>query len=180
MMILTTRRGALTAGVFATGLFLAVSACGSSGSSGSSGSAASTASSPGGSAATSVHTANDATLGSIVVDGTGRTLYRFDMDSASPSASHCTGGCAALWPAAPATAAGTVTGVDGKLVGSVTGADGKAQLTLAGWPLYTYAADAKAGDTHGQGVQGIWWAVTPTGAKAAAMSTAPSSGSNGY
>lgn len=124
-----------------------------------------------------MHTVNDATLGSIVVNGKGFTLYRFDMDSASPSASHCTGGCASQWPAAPAAAASTVKGVDPKLIGSVKGTDGKPQLTVAGWPMYTFAGDSKAGDTNGQGAEGgIWWAVTPAGSKAAAMSGGSASG----
>jgi hypothetical protein len=68
-----------------------------------------------------------------------------------------------------------VKGVNQKLLGSITGTDGQKQLTLNGWPLYTYAQDSKAGDTNGQGVGGIWWAVTPAGAKASAASSAGSS-----
>lgn len=181
-MTFTTRRGAITATVFAAGLLLAVSACGSSGSSGSAGSSSSSSSgvsSSGTSAgAAAVHTVSDATLGTIVVNGKGFTLYRFDMDTNTPPASHCSGSCAALWPAAPAADANSVKGVDAKLIGSVTGEGGVKQLTIDGWPMYTYASDSKAGDTNGQGAEGIWWAVTPTGAKAAA--TAPASGSNGY
>ncbi|MYS24871.1 Predicted lipoprotein with conserved Yx(FWY)xxD motif, partial [Streptomyces sp. DvalAA-14] len=124
--------------------------------------------------AAGVHTASDATLGTIVVNGKGFTLYRFDMDTNKPPTSHCTGACATLWPAAPATDASAVKGIDQKLLGSTTGTDGRKQLTLNGWPLYTYAQDSKAGDTNGQGIDGIWWAVTPAGAKAGAASSAGS------
>ncbi|MFG1806403.1 hypothetical protein [Streptomyces sp. NPDC049040] len=178
-MTLTTRRGALTASVLTAGLLLAVSGCGASGSSdsaGSSSASSSSGSSAGG--AGTVHTVTDATLGSILVNGKGFTLYRFDKDTDNPPASHCAGTCAALWPAAPAADAASVKGVDPALVGSITGAGGVKQLTIGGWPMYTYSADSKAGDTGGQGVMGIWWAVTPTGGKAAA--TAPASGSDGY
>ena len=105
-------------------------------------------------------------LGQIVADGNGMTLYRFDKDTAKPPTSNCSGKCATLWP--PATAADSVSlnGVDKSLVGEITRADGTKQLTLNGWPLYTYACDSKPGDINGQGVGGTWYAVTPTGGKA--------------
>lgn len=180
-MTFLTRRRTTIAGVFAAGLLATATACGSSGS-------GSSATSPSSSGATTavVHTTMNAKLGTILVNGEGFTLYRFDMDTAKPSASHCTGSCATLWPAVPAADANSVQGVDHKLIGSVTGTGGAKQLTIDGWPVYTYSADAKAGDTNGQGFGGIWWAVTPTGGKAAAtMSgstspTSPSSGGYGY
>lgn len=180
-MAFTTRRGTATAAVFAAGLFLAVSACSSSSGSGSSSSSPSSSmSTSAGASAAAVHTVKDASLGTIVVNGKGFTLYRFDKDSASPSASHCTGACATLWPAAPATSASSVQGVDHKLIGSVTGTNGAKQLTINGWPVYTYSMDTKAGDTNGQGVMGTWFAVTPTGGKAAGTSGSSSSSGGGY
>jgi predicted lipoprotein with Yx(FWY)xxD motif len=116
----------------------------------------------------------DAKLGQIVTDSNGFTLYRFDNDTANPPASHCTDSCASLWPAAVAPA-GTPTGngVHGT-IGTLTRADGTKQLTLNGWPLYRYSPDSKPGDTHGQGVGGIWWAVTPSGDRAAVSTPMPS------
>ncbi|MER5355419.1 hypothetical protein ABT093_34475 [Kitasatospora sp. NPDC002551] len=127
--------------------------------------------------AAGLRTTTDARLGTIVTDGAGYTLYRFDHDSADPPTATCDGGCAALWPPVPADGTTvSVSGVDATLVGTVTRADGSKQLTLAGWPLYRYAPDHKPGDTKGQGVQGIWFAVTPSGDRAAAGS----GGSGGY
>jgi predicted lipoprotein with Yx(FWY)xxD motif len=182
-MSVSTRRRTAFAGVFGAAAVLALAACGSSSGSGSSApasasassSAAGGASTPSAATAAGVHTTRSATLGTIVVDGKGMTLYRFDMDTNKPSASHCTGQCAALWPAAPAASASSAKGVDQKLLGSIDGTGGGKQLTLDGWPLYTYAQDSKAGDTSGQGVGGTWWAVTPSGGKAAATSSATSS-----
>ncbi|WP_053650162.1 hypothetical protein [Streptomyces sp. XY431] len=159
-----------------------VAGCGSSASSGGSAPASPPASSsapavPGMSAAT-LRTTTDARLGTVVTDSAGFTLYRFDKDSATPPTATCAGDCAALWPPAAAPADGTavtVNGVDAKLVGTVTRADGSKQLTLAGWPLYRYAPDRNPGDTKGQGVQGVWFAVTPAGDRAAA-----GSGGSGY
>src|SRR6476661_1695423 len=42
-------------------------------------------------------------LGTVVVDGQGYTLYRFDKDTAKPPASNCAGECAQKWPPVLAT-----------------------------------------------------------------------------
>ncbi len=141
---------------------------------------------------TVLKTATAGTLGTIVTDGNGFTLYRFDHDTAQPSMSNCNDACSALWP--PVVASGTpqLKGIDSKLVGTVTRADGSKQITLNGWPLYRYSPDSKPGDTKGEGFAGIWFASTPTGGKATAQAptttTPPSSpspsggggGGNGY
>lgn len=109
-------------------------------------------------------------LGQIVVDGDGRTFYRFDNDTAKPPKSNCDGDCAAAWPPvlAPAEGAVAAEGVDKALIGTVDRADGSKQLTIAGWPAYRYAEDAAPGDTKGQGANGKWFAFTPAGKKAGA------------
>jgi predicted lipoprotein with Yx(FWY)xxD motif len=50
-------------------------------------------------------------------------------------------------------------------IGTITGVDGATQLTLNGWPLYYFAGDSAPGDTNGQGVNGVWWVLTPAGEK---------------
>jgi len=106
-------------------------------------------------------------LGPILVDAKGRTVYVFMADS--PGRSTCTGQCLTYWPAvvAPAKLPAAAAGVTGKL-GSITRDDGTRQLTINGWPLYTYAGDTKAGMTSGQGSSGSgakWWVVSPAGKK---------------
>ncbi|MFI8521287.1 SCO0930 family lipoprotein [Streptomyces sp. NPDC085481] len=108
---------------------------------------------------------NDATLGPVVTDGAGFTLYRFDKDTAKPSTSACSGGCAKTWPPVPAGST-RPGGVDAAKVGSLVRADGVKQLTIAGWPVYRFAKDTAPGQTNGQGVGGTWFAVTPDGKKA--------------
>jgi predicted lipoprotein with Yx(FWY)xxD motif len=82
-----------------------------------------------------------------------------------------------MWPAVTTTSATpTVKGVTGK-VGTIKRADGSTQVTLNGWPMYTFVSDAKAGDLTGQGVMNIWFAVTPAGEKI--TKTAPAPGSSG-
>jgi predicted lipoprotein with Yx(FWY)xxD motif len=109
-------------------------------------------------------------LGKVVVDGKGLTVYVFDKDTAGATSSACAGQCAATWPAVESDSAKpSVTGVSGT-VGTISGTDGKLQVTLNGLPLYTFANDKAAGDVNGQGVGDIWWAVGSDGAKIAAAS----------
>lgn len=70
------------------------------------------------------------------------------------------------WPAVPADDASAAAGIDASLLGSVARADGSKQLTLAGWPVYRYAKDTKAGEAKGEGVGGTWHALAPDGKKA--------------
>lgn len=131
------------------------------------------------SGAAKLATADVGSLGKVVVDGTGRTLYVFDKDTASPSKSNCDGDCAALWPPVVAgSSTPQLDGVDASLVGTVTRTDGSKQVTLAGLPLYQYAKDTKAGQANGQGVLGVWWVVGADGKKITTQ--ASDSGNSGY
>jgi predicted lipoprotein with Yx(FWY)xxD motif len=114
-----------------------------------------------------VLTTADSDLGEIVVDGEGMTVYMFDKDTQGAGASSCAGECAASWPAVTTDSdAPEVEGVTGE-VGTITGTDGKTQVTLNGWPLYYFAGDSAAGDTNGQGVNDVWWVLTPAGERMA-------------
>jgi len=169
-----------------------IAACGSSGGTSGSSAPSATPSSPAaGSSATAgavLKTASVGKLGTIVVDGKGVTVYRFDADTNKPPTSHCSGSCTTFWPPVPAgTGTPQVAGVSSTLIGTVTRDDGTKQLTLAGWPLYTYSGDHAAGDANGQGLNafgGMWWAVTTTGDKAGSSSgsgpSTPSTGGGNY
>jgi len=112
--------------------------------------------------------AADSDLGDIVVDGEGMTVYVFDKDTPGSGTSACTGGCLEAWPAVVADSdSPTVEGVSGE-VGTITRDDGTLQVTLEGYPLYLWKDDTAPGDTTGQGVQGVWWVVTPDGTKVTA------------
>ena len=175
------KRFALIAGTAVLGLS-ALTACGGGGGGYGSNPAPaqnSTSQSTGSSTGAKLATADVANLGKVVVDGTGRTVYVFDKDTASPSKSNCDGDCAAKWP--PVMAGdGTpqLDGVDASLVGTVTRTDGSKQLTLAGRPLYLFANDAKAGDAKGQAVGDVWWVVGADGKKITTQ--ASDSGNAGY
>ncbi len=136
-------------------------------------------------AAASVGTATAAGLGPFLTGAGGRTLYILTKDS--PGTSTCSGGCASAWP--PFTVSGTVpsagSGVTGKLA-TLTRSDGGIQVTYDGMPLYYFSGDNAAGQTNGQGLQGIWYVALAAGnastnSSTAAPSAAPSPSSvSGY
>jgi predicted lipoprotein with Yx(FWY)xxD motif/predicted small secreted protein len=106
-------------------------------------------------------------LNPVVVNGAGRTVYRFDKDTAKPSKSTCNGDCAVTWPpllVGPGSRI-FVAGVKASAVGIVTRDDGTRQVTIGGWPAYLFTKDKKAGDTFGQGVGGTWFGMKPNGQK---------------
>ena len=110
--------------------------------------------------------AQSTSLGTILVDGKGRTVYVFANDKTTTST--CTGACAADWPAVPAPTQlpASLPGVMGAL-GMTARSDGGHQLTVAGHPVYTFSGDSVPGQTNGQGVNlngGVWTVVSPSGA----------------
>ena len=151
---------------------LAVAACGGSG--------AATASPPktstGASATLGVAKSS---LGSIVVNSTGRTLYLFKADVGANSA--CTGACATAWPPLLATGTPTAgTGLTASKLGTITRPGDSKQVTYNGHPLYLFIKDQKPGQSAGQGVTAFgaaWFALTPAGNQASAP--APSSSGGG-
>lgn len=106
------------------------------------------------------------TIGTYLTDGAGRALYRFDNDSAKPPKATCNGDCATAWPPLLIKSPGKIfpKGVDPKILGYVERADHTCQVTVNGWPVYYFVAD-KPGDVNGQGINGKWFAVGPTGGR---------------
>jgi len=132
--------------------------------------------------ASSAHTAASGTivktkktsLGTILVDGKGRTLYLDVADK--PGKQACTGGCLTFWPPLKAvgkvTAKGAAKAAD---LGTAKGAAGK-QVTYKGHFLYYFASDTSASPTSGQGQNGFF-VVSPNGTKITkAANSAPGTG----
>ena len=140
-------------------LTVVLAACGGGNDNGGSGTAATATTAAQAAAGTTVAVASSK-LGNILVDDKGRTLYAFTKDQGDKSA--CSGQCAANWPAL-AGAATAGTGAQAALLSTAAQADSSSQVTYGGRPLYYFAGDAKAGDTNGQGVRGVWFAVTADG-----------------
>jgi predicted lipoprotein with Yx(FWY)xxD motif len=108
-----------------------------------------------------VKVVNNPTLGPILVNSKGMTLYHFLLDKNGKIA--CTGACAKLWPPLllPSGMSKPTAGkgVPANKLGVVTRPDGTHQVTYNGWPLYTFAEDTKPGDTKGQGFRGLWFVI---------------------
>lgn len=120
------------------------------------------ASMPAADAATLALGTADTSLGSVLVDGKGMTLYMFTKDTQGSNASACTGQCLAAWP--PLFGKPTAgKGSDDSKLGSFALPDGSTQATYNGWPLYYWKGDAKAGDTAGQKVGGVWFVLDRDG-----------------
>ena len=102
-------------------------------------------------------------LGDILVDAKGMTLYMFAKDTANTS--NCTGDCLKKWPPflAGDSEVKAEDGVDESLVGAAKMADGRMIVTYNGMPLYYWAADVKPGDATGQNVGEVWFVVAPDG-----------------
>ena len=132
---------------------------------------------PGGAAAV-VNVGQSATLGSILVDSKGMSLYIFTKDT--PNTSNCYGGCATAWPPLLTSGAPVAgTGVTASMLGTTTRKDGTTQVTYNGLPLYYWIKDKTAGDTTGQGVQNVWYVIDPSGKAVTGAPAAPAASSNG-
>ncbi|MEU7157231.1 SCO0930 family lipoprotein [Streptomyces chrestomyceticus] len=110
-------------------------------------------------------------LGKLLVDKEGRTVYRFNKDSAWPMRFGCNGACLDTWkPVGPADKS-KLAGVPEKLISTVTRPDGSKQLAVDCWPVYTFSGDKQPGDVNGQGKMGTWFAVSPEGKKITSPAT---------
>jgi predicted lipoprotein with Yx(FWY)xxD motif len=120
-------------------------------------------------------------LGRILVDARGHTLYLFGKDKNGKSA--CSGACAAAWPpliasAKPRAGAGAVA----SRLGTTRRADGRLQVTYNHHPVYTFVKDTKKGQTNGEGLNAFgatWDALSAAGAKVV-KHAAQSGGTGGY
>lgn len=102
-------------------------------------------------------------LGPVLVDSRGHTLYAFDLDKGVKS--NCTGVCASEWFPFLATAKPLAAGgVPAAKLGLARRANGKWQVMFSGHLLYFFAGDRAAGQVHGASIE-HWAALSKTGAK---------------
>jgi len=169
---MNVRMGTLAGLVAAVAL---AAGCGSMSASGTSGG--------GGSANTTVQSANNSKLGtSVLVNHTGMTLYTLSAEQGGrficTTSSMIPGGsasCLTLWH--PLTVAKGSKPTGAAQLGTITRPDtGATQVTWHGRPLYTFTGDKAPGDASGNGFKdvGIWKAAT------LGASTSSSSAGGGY
>ena len=106
-------------------------------------------------------------LGQILVDGNGKTLYLFEADTGTQST--CSGACAQGWPPLTTTGSPKATGgANQALLGTTARGDGTTQVIYSGHPLYYFVGDTKPGDVNGEGSTAFgagWDVLAPSGAK---------------
>jgi predicted lipoprotein with Yx(FWY)xxD motif len=150
-----SRTKGMTYAVAAAALATFAAGCGSSSSSGTQ-----TVSPGSGGGSTASANANGLTtqstsLGTVVADAKGRTVYELVGDPVSNT--KCTGPCESVWP--PVMSGGKIAVVHGH-------------------PVFTFAGDSATGQTNGQGKKdtwGLWLALNAKGqAISASTASAPS------
>jgi predicted lipoprotein with Yx(FWY)xxD motif len=104
-------------------------------------------------------------LGTILVDGQGRTLYRFLKDKGRRS--QCFGACASNWPPLITSGRPHASGrAKASRLSTIRRTGGARQVDYAGHPLYRFALDSGPGKTSGQGLEafgGRWYVVAASG-----------------
>jgi predicted lipoprotein with Yx(FWY)xxD motif len=192
------------------GAAVAVAACGASAGTSASGSGSSSSPSAAGSSAAGSASAGAAStsssvtvsaknvpgVGTVLVNGQGRTLYMLTSEKGGKITCTTSNGCIKFWPEinlpSGTTAAKAGAGVQQSLLGTVKGAAGT-EVTYNGWPLYTFVGDSAAGVAKGQGQTsfgGTWYvlnssgnpvtAKVTSGGSAASPSKSSSGGGYGY
>ena len=137
----------------------------------------------GGASSVATVSATSTSLGMLLVDGSGRTLYLFEKDQ--PNQSACADACAAAWPVDQSSGTPRAgSGVTASMLGTIKRSDDTTQVTYNQHPLYYYSGDSGAGQHNGQGVAAFgakWYVVTPAGGAVSggATATTPANG-GGY
>jgi predicted lipoprotein with Yx(FWY)xxD motif len=111
-------------------------------------------------------------IGTILVDSQGMTLYHLSGEVNGKFICTSTA-CLGVWHPLIAPSSGTPSGVGS--LGTVKRPEGTVQVTYKGTPLYTFTGDQQPGKTKGQGIRdvGTWSAVTTS-----SSSTQPSTSSS--
>ena len=112
-------------------------------------------------AAAPLATIAENTLGTIIVNAGGQTVYGFVPDAAGTPT--CVDKCAQAWPPVLVEGDSALAGLDGNVFTVVDRPDGSKQLKAGKWPLYTFAGDAAPGDANGQASGGNWFVVAEDG-----------------
>jgi predicted lipoprotein with Yx(FWY)xxD motif len=87
-------------------------------------------------------------VGTILVNSRGFTVYAFTRDSRNRDKCVTITGCSKIWPAVTTTGKPIAGhGVRASLLGTITLRGGRKQVTYAGHPLYTYIGDSGPGET---------------------------------
>ena len=178
----------LLVGSLALGAAATVAACGSSSSS-SGAAAGSSSSAPAGASSAAAVTISAKTVsgvGTVLVDGQGRTLYLLTSEKGGKITCTAANGCTEAWPeivlASGMTAPTAGSGVQSSLLGTVKDASGNLEVTYNGWPLYTFSGDSGPGVAKGEGISnfgGTWYVLNSSGNPVTSSQSSSTSTSSG-
>jgi predicted lipoprotein with Yx(FWY)xxD motif len=108
-------------------------------------------------------------VGTVLVDGKGRTVYILTANGKTNVPCNDPSGCTAVWPDLPlpdGTSKPTAgTGVDAMLFGTKKIGD-ETYPTYNGWLMYEYTGDSGPGQANGQGIKsfgGTWYVLNAKG-----------------
>jgi predicted lipoprotein with Yx(FWY)xxD motif len=106
-------------------------------------------------------------LGRILVDSSGFTLYRFTKDTRNHDQCVKVSECPGTWPALSTSGKPLAgAGVKASLLSTIRLPSGAKQVTYSGHPLYRYAPAEEHGETTYVGAMqfgGTWYAVNSAG-----------------
>ena len=106
-------------------------------------------------------------LGQILANGSGFTLYMFSRDHGAHNSCAGIHGCEGVWPALLTRGRPSASsGVRGSLLSTIKLSGGRTQVTYAGHPLYLYRGDSSPADTAYIGTSmfgGSWEAISSSG-----------------
>lgn len=106
-------------------------------------------------------------IGTILVNSSGRTLFEFTKDHARSDSCVKIKECPEIWPSLTTSGKPTAgPGVKASLLSTITLHGGAKQVTYAGHPLYLYSGDSGPGETGYVGEKefgGTWYAINASG-----------------
>jgi predicted lipoprotein with Yx(FWY)xxD motif len=134
---------------------------------------------PTSSPSTSFSTANVTGLGTVLVDGSGRTVYELSSPATKNLPCTAASGCTSAWiplPLPAGSAGATATGGATSSLLSTISVGTTTYPTYNGWVLYEFTGDTGPGQANGQGLSsfgGTWRAIDASGVP---VTSSPSTG----
>lgn len=108
-----------------------------------------------------VKLSDHSSIGSILTDSNGRSLYFLAKDVPGTGKATDLGEFSRYWPPFFAENVVSSPGINISDFGILTRTDGKKQTTYRGWPLYYYFNDKNPGDLKLDTASNIWFAIRP-------------------
>jgi predicted lipoprotein with Yx(FWY)xxD motif len=141
------------------------------------------------SAGSAFSTASVSSVGTVLVDGQGRTVYILTNSGQKNVPCTDASGCTKVWPDLPLpsgkSGAKAGRGLKASLLGTMKLSDGQTYPTYNGYLMYEYTGDSGPGQANGEGIKsfgGTWYALSPSGqpVKTKSGGSGGSGGGGGY